>query len=77
VSVTIADDDDGHQRTSVDQIRQLKVKMRKHERQIAFPDTEEVTGSNPVRPTVSRKPVYAHGSQNRSQVLANLKPPEG
>lgn len=23
--------------------------MRKHERQIAFPDTEEVTGSNPVR----------------------------
>jgi hypothetical protein len=32
-----------HQRTSVDHVQQLMAKMRKHERQIAFPDTEVVT----------------------------------
>jgi hypothetical protein len=35
-----------------DGVQQLRAQIRKHERQIAFPDTEEVTGSNPVRPTI-------------------------
>ena len=35
-------DGDGCQRTDMDPTQQLRVKIRKHDRQIAFADTEEV-----------------------------------
>jgi hypothetical protein len=38
----IAADGDGHQRTSMDYVQHLKAKIRKHERQIAFHDTEAI-----------------------------------
>ena len=38
-------------RTHADHSQQVIAEIRKHERPKTFPDTEEVTGSNPVRPT--------------------------
>jgi hypothetical protein len=36
-------------------VQQLRAKMRKHKRQIAFPDKEEVPGSSPGNPTRSQR----------------------
>jgi hypothetical protein len=52
-------------------MRQLRVKMRKRERKMSFPDTEEVTGSNPVRPTTQNPRLAALGP---AQLSASRRP---
>ncbi len=39
-----------------------------------FPDTEEVTGSNPVRPTSFFETKFSNGSRNGSQPPADWHP---
>jgi hypothetical protein len=46
--------------------------MRKHERQITFPDREEITGSKPVRPTPFFEILSSAESQDGSQAPAVL-----
>jgi hypothetical protein len=70
--VTIAADSDGRQRTRADHSQQLVAEIRKHERLRKFPDTEEVTGSNPVRPTMDAAQMRPSTVNGRRRIHTGL-----